>query len=134
MKELNELSFPDDVRYAKDHEWTRVEGDTVRVGVSDYAQDRLGDITFVEMPQVGDFFDRGQEFGTLESTKAVGEIFLPIAGEVLEVNVTLADSPEFINQDPYGQGWILVIKPQNPEEVQELMNRDAYVEMLRGLD
>jgi len=134
MKELDELSFPENVRYAKDHEWARIEGDKVRVGVSDYAQDRLGDITFVEMPQVGDIFDRGQEFGTLESTKAVGELFMPLSGEVLEVNITLADSPELINQDPYGRGWILVIKPQRPEEIQELMGREAYVEMLRGLD
>jgi glycine cleavage system H protein len=134
MKELDELSFPEDVRYAKDHEWARIEGDKVRVGVSDYAQDRLGDITFVEMPQVGDVFDKGQEFGTLESTKAVGELFMPVGGEILEVNVTLAESPELLNQDPYGQGWILLVKPYRPEEVQELMSRDAYGEMLRGLD
>jgi len=133
MKELGELQFLDDVRYAKDHEWVRPEADRVKVGISDFAQDQLGDITFVEMPGVGDLLEQGALFGTLESTKAVGELFMPISGEILAVNEALAESPELINKDPYGEGWIVEIKPTRPEEFDALMTKDRYVEMLKGL-
>jgi glycine cleavage system H protein len=133
MKEIDELIIPGDVRYAPNHEWARLEGETVRVGISDYAQDQLGDITFVEMPNPGDSFDKGAQFGTLESTKAAAELYMPISGEVIAVNVNLAESPGFINEDPYRRGWIVDIVPTRPAELDDLMDRRAYVELLKGL-
>jgi glycine cleavage system H protein len=130
MKEIQELNLPGDVRYSNDHEWAKVEGGNVRIGVSDFAQDQMGDIVFVEMPDVGDTFDAGDEFGTLESVKAVSELYAPMAGEVVAVNEALEDAPELINQDPYG-GWIMEIKPENVEDVQQLLDRDAYLELLK---
>lgn len=130
MKEINELNLPEDVRYSNDHEWAKVTGDNVRIGVSDYAQDQMGDIVFVEMPDVGDTFDAGDEFGTLESVKAVSELYAPIGGEVVAVNEALEDAPELINQDPYG-GWILEIKPENADDFQKLLDRNAYLEVLK---
>ncbi len=131
MKELSELDFPETVRYTEDHEWAAVDGDTVRIGVSDYAQDQLGDIVYVEMPEVGDMFEKGDEFGTLESVKAVSELYLPMGGEVVAVNDALLETPESINQEPYGS-WIIEIRPTDPAEYEELMNAEDYVDMLRG--
>ena len=131
MKELNELNLPDDVFYTKEHEWARLEGDVVLVGISDYAQDQLGDIVFVEMPEVGDSFDGGEEFGTLESVKAVSELYIPIGGEIVAVNEELEDAPELINEDPYG-GWIIKIQPSDKGELDELLSREAYLELLQG--
>lgn len=133
MKEIDELIIPDDVRYAPNHEWARVQGDTVRVGISDYAQDQLGDITFVEMPNPGDSFDKGAQFGTLESTKAAAELYTPISGEVIAVNTDLAESPGLINEDPYGRGWIIDVAPTRPAELNELMDRGTYVELIKGI-
>lgn len=130
MKEINELNLPEDVRYSNDHEWAKVTGDSVKIGVSDYAQDQMGDIVFVEMPDVGDTFGAGDEFGTLESVKAVSELYAPIGGEVVAVNEALADAPELVNQDPYG-GWIMEIKPENADDVQKLLDRNAYLELLK---
>ena len=110
MKELNELHLPDDIRYTDEHEWARISGDTARIGVSDYAQDQLGDIVFVELPAVGDTIARGEVFGTLESVKAVSELYLPLSGEVVAVNTALTDAPELINQDPYA-AWIIEVRP-----------------------
>jgi glycine cleavage system H protein len=133
MKEISELNLPDDVRYTSEHEWARPGRDAVRVGVTDYAQEQLGDITFVELPQVGDAYDQGEQFGTLESTKAVGDLFMPLAGEVVAVNEALVESPELVNQDPYAAGWIADVKPENPSELEELMTNTAYREMLEGM-
>jgi glycine cleavage system H protein len=130
MKELHELHLPDDVRYAEDHEWAAMAGDTVKIGVSDYAQDQLGDIVYVEMPQPGETFARGEAFGTLESVKAVSELFMPMGGEVVAVNEALADEPELINRDPY-VGWIIEIKPSDPAEYDQLMSAQAYLAMLK---
>lgn len=131
MKELDELQLPEDLGYTDDHEWARITGETVRVGVSDYAQDQLGDIVFVELPAIGDSFAKGEEFGTLESVKAVSELYTPMSGEVVAVNTALTDSPELINQDPYG-AWIIEIKPSDPSEFGQLHTAAAYLEMLRG--
>jgi len=133
MKEISELQFAEDVRYADDHEWARDEGDKVRIGVDDYAQDQLGDIVFVELPQVGDSFSKGDEFGTVESVKAVAELFIPMGGEVLAVNEKLEEAPELVNKDPYQGGWMIEIKPADPAEMEALMTRDAYIDMLKGL-
>ena len=131
MKELSELEFPETVRYTEDHEWAAVEGETVRIGVSDYAQDQLGDIVYVEMPEVGDIFEKGDEFGTLESVKAVSEIYMPVGGEVVAVNEALVDTPELINQDPYG-AWIVEIRPTDAGEYDVLLSAVDYIDMLRG--
>lgn len=134
MKEIDELNLPDDVRYAEDHEWIRSEGDKVRIGISDYAQDQLGDIVFVELPQSGDTFEKGEEFGTVESVKAVSELYIPIGGEILSVNTALEESPDLVNQSPYNDGWMIEVKPSNSTELEALITRDAYLEMLKGLE
>jgi glycine cleavage system H protein len=131
MKEIQELNLPEDVRYTKDHEWAKVTGDTIKIGISDYAQDQLGDIVFVEMPAIGDTFDEGDEFGTLESVKAVSELYAPIGGEIVAINEDLEDSPELLNQDPYG-GWIIEIKPKDIKEIEQLHDRDSYLNVLKG--
>jgi glycine cleavage system H protein len=131
-KDINELVIPEDVRYSKDHEWVKARGDNFVVGISDYAQDQLGDIVFVEVPEVGDQFEKESEFGTVESVKAVSEIYMPIGGEVVAVNQALEDSPELLNKDPYDKGWIVEIKPTDPAEMDDLLDKNAYLEMLKG--
>ncbi|MGC8492238.1 MAG: glycine cleavage system protein GcvH, partial [Syntrophobacteraceae bacterium] len=133
MKELSDLSLSDEVLYSDDHEWAKAQGDTVRIGVSDYAQDQLGDIVFVEVPEVGATFKKGDVFGTLESVKAVAEMLIPVGGEVVSVNTQLEAAPALVNQDPYDKGWIIEIKPADPSELSRLMKKDAYLEMLKGL-
>lgn len=132
MKELNELNFPADVRYVESHEWARSEGDRVKVGITDYAQDQLGDIVFVELPEVGDTFDKGEEFGTVESVKAVSELYMPIAGEIVAVNSSLEDAPEKVNNTPYGEGWMIEVNADDPSEIDGLMDNDAYLGGLKG--
>jgi glycine cleavage system H protein len=132
-KDIDELVIPEDVRYSKDHEWVKARGDNFVVGISDYAQDQLGDIVFVEVPEVGDQFEKESEFGTVESVKAVSEIYMPIGGEVVAVNQALEDSPELLNKDPYDKGWIVEIKPTDPGEMDDLMDKNAYLEMLKGI-
>ena len=132
MKELDELNLPGDIGYTDDHEWAQITGETVRIGVSDYAQDQLGDIVFVELPAIGDSFGKGDEFGTLESVKAVSELYMPMSGEVVAINTALTDAPELINQDPYGAAWIIEIKPLDPSEYQQLHKATAYLELLKG--
>ncbi len=131
MKELTELIFKDGLRYAEDHEWVSESGSTLKVGVSDYAQDQMGDIVYVELPEVGTSFAKGDEFGTLESVKAVSELYLPVSGEIVAVNEALGDSPELINQDPYAN-WIVEIKPADSSELDQLLTVDAYREFLKG--
>jgi glycine cleavage system H protein len=133
MKELSELKLPEDVRYAEDHEWVK-PGSPTRVGISDYAQDQLGDITFVELPEVGRTYDKGEECGTLESTKAVSEVYMPIGGEVVAVNQALEDDPALLNNDPYGDGWLMDVQPSDEGETAALMDKDAYYKMLEGLE
>ena len=130
MKEINELNLPEDLFYSGDHEWAQKTGDTVKIGVSDYAQDQLGDIVFVEMPEVGDTFAKGDEFGTLESVKAVSEVFIPLSGEVVAVNEALEDAPELVNEDPYAS-WIIEIRPTDVGECDGLLSRDEYLKLLR---
>lgn len=131
MKELDELHLPDDIRYTDEHEWARITGDIARIGVSDYAQDQLGDIVFVELPAVGDTIARGEVFGTLESVKAVSELYLPLSGEVVAVNTALTDAPELINQDPYA-AWIIEVRPTDAGEYDQLLTATAYLDLLRG--
>ena len=132
MKEINELNLPDDLRYGKDHEWVRLEGDKVKIGIDDYAQDQLGDIVFVELPEVGATFSKGEEFGTVESVKAVSELFIPIGGEILAINTSLEETPEHVNNSPYEDGWMIEIKPSDVAEIDALMDKEAYIKMLKG--
>ncbi|MGO9566810.1 MAG: glycine cleavage system protein GcvH [Desulfomonilaceae bacterium] len=134
MKEIGEFNLPDNVRYAETHEWAKLEGDVVRVGISDYAQDQLGALTFVELPNLGDVLRRGEQFGIVESTKAVSEVFMPVSGEILAVNADLVESPELINTDPYGAGWIIEVKQEHMEDLESLMTSGVYREMLAGLE
>lgn len=131
MKEISELNFPADFSYSDDHEWAQKTAETIKIGVSDYAQDQMGDIVFVEMPNVGDTFKKDEEFGALESVKAVSELFIPLSGEVVAVNDTLEDAPELVNKDPYGS-WIIEIRPDLKSEFDEMLSRDKYLELLQG--
>jgi glycine cleavage system H protein len=122
--------YPADLRYTKEHEWTRVEGGRARVGITAYAQEQLGDVVFVELPKVGARVSQMQAFGVVESVKAVSDLFAPVSGEVIEVNAELATRPELVNQDPYGQGWMIVVAMSSPEEVNALLTAQAYEEFL----
>lgn len=120
------MNFPADLKYARSDEWIRVEGDTATVGVTDYAQSELSDVVYVDMPAVGDAFEAGQSFGSVESVKAASEIYLPVAGAITAVNDALASKPELINQDPYGEGWIVRLKITDPANLANLMDAAAY--------
>ena len=118
--------YPQDCRYSKDHEWTHVEGDRARVGITDYAQKQLGDVVFLELPEVGRALKAGEQFGTVESVKAVSELYAPLAGEVVEVNAALAAKPETINKDPHGAAWMIVLKIADPAGLGALLDAAAY--------
>jgi glycine cleavage system H protein len=125
------MASPNDLLYSKDHEWARLEGDVVTVGITEHAQDALGDVVFVELPEVGQQLSDGESFGVVESVKAVNDLYSPCEGEVVEVNEALNDTPEQINEEPYGEGWILKLKVSGPEALSHLMSAseyDAYLE------
>lgn len=132
-KEISALKFVDGLKYAEDHEWAKREGKTVKIGITDYAQDQLGEIVFVELPEVDEALSKGDEFGTVESTKAVSELYMPISGKIVAINENLEDSPELVNNAPYDGGWMIEIEPSDPSELEELMDKDAYIEFLKGL-
>ena len=117
------MNIPEDLQYTKSHEWVRIEGDTATIGITDHAQDELGDVVFVELPEEGDTFDAGESFGTVESVKAVSDLYTPVGGEVVEVNSALEDAPENINEDPYGEGWI--VKLRTTDEA-DLLSSEEY--------
>jgi len=125
------LSVPEDLQYTKTHEWVRTEGDTATIGITDHAQDELGDVVFVELPDEGDTFDAGDSFGTVESVKAVSDLYTPVGGEVVEVNSSLEDAPEKINDDPYGEGWIVKLRISDeadllsPEEYEKVVEEES---------
>ena len=120
------MNVPAELKYTKEHEWIRVEGEEAVVGITDYAQSQLGDIVFVECETVGDALEAGETFGTVEAVKTVSDLYLPVAGEVLEFNEELEGEPELVNKDPYGKGWILKIKISDETELDGLLNADAY--------
>ena len=132
MKEISELLTPHDIGYTRDHEWARLDGEIIRIGVTDYAQDQLGDIVFVEAPEPGKILKKGEECGTLESVKAVAEVYMPVSGEITGVNTALEDSPDLVNRAPYTDGWLADVKPSNLSEMDGLMTHDAYLEMLKA--
>jgi glycine cleavage system H protein len=120
------MQLPDDLRYSSDHEWVRLENGQLRLGITDYAQDALGDVVFVEIPEVGMQVDAAAKVSEVESTKSVSDIYAPVAGTVIAVNDSLSDSPERLNDDPYGDGWICIIEPSDPNSVNSLLDVDGY--------
>lgn len=120
------MNFPSNVKYTKDHEWIRQEGDVAYVGITDYAQEQLGDIVFVDIQTEGETLEAGETFGTIEVVKTISDLFIPVAGEVLEQNADLADQPELVNQDPYGKGWLIKIKPAADADFACLLDAEAY--------
>lgn len=123
----------DELKFSKDHEWLKQDGDIVTMGISDYAQKELGDVVYVDLPTIGDKIKKGDACSNVESVKAVSDIYSPISGEVLEINSSLEDKPENINQDPYGNGWILKMKIENEQELDELMDNQKYDEYIKGI-
>jgi len=128
--EVENMNLPKDLRYSEEHEWVKVEGDKVRIGITDHAQDELGDIVFVELPEEGDQIDADDPFGSVESVKTVSELYAPISGKVVEVNEELDDSPEFVNESPYEKAWMVVVEPSNPADIEKLMTAEQYQEMI----
>ncbi len=123
-------SYPDDRLYSRSHEWVRVDGDVATIGITDHAQKELGEVVFVDLPEVGEIFDAGQEFGTIESVKAVSELFSPVTGEVLELNKNLGDEPGAINEDPHGEGWLMKVKVSSDDNLSHLLSSADYEKFL----
>jgi glycine cleavage system H protein len=126
------MNVPDDLRYSSDHEWARLEDGKVRVGITDFAQDTLGDVVFVQLPDVGAKLDAGGTFGEVESTKSVSDLYAPVAGTVVEVNADLADNPNRLNDDPYGEGWICLIEPDDAGQLDSLLDAAGYQALIDG--
>lgn len=124
------MNVPEDLLYTSDHEWIRLEGDTGIIGITDFAQGELGDIVFVEIETVGDVLEKEEVFGTIEAVKTVSDMFMPVSGEVLEVNSIIDEAPETVNKDPYGDGWMIKIRLTNPDEVNELLSAENYKAIL----
>lgn len=126
------MNAPDDLRYSTDHEWARLEDGRVRVGITDYAQDTLGDVVFVQLPEAGARVEAGGTFGEVESTKSVSDLYAPLAGTITEVNADLVDAPNRLNEDPYGEGWICVIEPDDAGQLEALLDADGYRSLVDG--
>jgi glycine cleavage system H protein len=125
-------NVPDNLHYSKDHEWVRVDGDTAIIGITDHAQEQLGDVVYVELPKAGESFAGNESFGSVESVKAVSEIFTPVSGEVTDVNESLNDEPEKVNKDPYGEGWMIKMKMSAPAEVDSLLTSAEYEDFTKA--
>ena len=128
------MEFDPTCKYSEEHEWIRAEGDEGLLGISDYAQDQLSDVVYVELPEVGDTFEQGDIFATVESVKAASDVYLPVSGEILEVNEELEDSPELVNKDPYGEAWFVRLSFADASELDELMDAEAYQAFVENLD
>lgn len=126
---LKAMNIPENLKYTKDHEWIKVDGDEAYVGITDYAQNELGDVVFVEIETEGESLDKEEVFGTVEAVKTVSDIFMPISGEVMEVNPKLEDSPEIVNKDPYGEGWLIKVKISDKSELEDLLDASKYKEL-----
>ena len=125
-------NVPENLHYSKDHEWVRVDGDIALIGITDYAQNSLGDVVYVELPKPGEDFSANESFGSVESVKAVSEMFTPVSGEVVEINETLSDEPEKVNSDPYGEGWMIRLKMVTPGEVDSLLTAAEYEDFTKA--
>ena len=126
------MNFPQNLKYTNEHEWIRVEGDIAYVGITDYAQEQLGDIVFVDIPTVGETLEANETFGTIEVVKTISDLFLPVAGEVLEQNESLEENPELVNKDPYGEGWLIKINPADIKDIDDLLDAEAYKAVVNG--
>lgn len=124
------IEIPEELKYTDEHEWARIEDDLVVIGITDYAQDALGEIVYIELPSEGDEITKGDSFGGVESTKSVSDLYAPVSGEVIEVNESLLDSPETINEDPYGDGWLIKVKIHDSDEFDDLMDNEQYSEFI----
>ena len=124
------MTTPKELRYSEEHEWVKTEGETVRIGITHFAQSELGDIVFVELPEVGDEIKADEPFGSVESVKTVSELYAPISGKIVAVNEELNDSPEFVNESPYEKAWMIVVEPSDTSEIEKLMTPEAYEEMI----
>ena len=120
------MNFPQNLKFTNEHEWIRAEGDMAYVGITDYAQEQLGDIVFVDIPTVGESLEANETFGTIEVVKTISDLFLPVAGEVIEQNESLEENPELVNKDPYGEGWLIKMKPANLKDIEDLLDAEAY--------
>jgi glycine cleavage system H protein len=120
------VEYPEDLRYTKEHEWARREGDRIRVGITDFAQDALGDVVYVDLPEVGTAVQADAPFGEVESTKSVSDVYSPIGGTIVETNPAIGDRPELVNEQPYGEGWLVVVEPSDPSQFEALMDATAY--------
>ncbi|ABO49145.1 glycine cleavage system H protein [Desulforamulus reducens MI-1] len=130
-KPITELTFLNGIHYFHEHTWAKVEGDLVKVGITDFAQDSLGNIIFVELPNEGETFSKGDEFGQAESAKTVSALYMPVSGEIVEVNSELEEAPQNVNEDPYGSGWMIIVKPSNLDEVKELLSKEEYLNQIK---
>ena len=124
------MNFPTNIKYTSEHEWIRLEGEEAYVGISDYAQDQLGDIVFVDIPTEGETLAKGDTFGTIEVVKTVSDLFIPVGGEFIEINPNLEDQPELVNKDPYGEGWLIRIKPTDVTDMDDLLDAAAYKQLI----
>lgn len=124
------MQYPDDLRYTAEHEWARLEGGLVTVGITSYATEQLGDVVFVELPDVGRHLDAAKAFGVVEAVKTVSDLFAPVAGQVVAVNDALSDNPALVNQAPFGEGWMIRVKPDNAEDLKRLMNHEDYAQLV----
>jgi len=125
------MDLPEDLKYTKEHEWARTDGNNVTIGITDYAQENMGEIVYVELPEEGAELSQGEAFGTVESTKAVSDLYSPVSGTVVEINDTLVENPELINDDPYEEGWMVRIQMSNPSEIKKLLNASQYAAFLK---
>lgn len=125
------MNFPEDLRYTQDHEWARKKGTLVVIGITEFATDQLGDVVYVELPAVGDEVKKGETFGVVESTKAVSDLFAPVSGKVVEINSPLVDAPEGINEDPYGEGWLIAVEPSSPQDLDALLDAKGYTALVQ---
>jgi len=128
------MNIPKDLRYSEEHEWVKVEDDTIRIGITSFAQDELGDIVFVELPEVGDKVEASAPFGSVESVKTVSELSMPVSGTIVSVNEDLEDSPEFVNESPYEKAWMIVVKPSNISDVDKLLSPEEYEKLVSEED
>ncbi len=126
------MNFPENLKYTNEHEWIRVDGDVAYIGITDYAQEQLGDIVFVDVPTVGETLEAGEVFGTIEVVKTISDLFLPAGGEVLEQNEALEDNPDLVNKDPYGEGWIIKLKPSDLNQLDSLLDAEAYKKLINA--
>ena len=124
------MNFPSNIRYTKDHEWIKIEGEFAKIGITEYAQSELGDIVFVELPKIGSKLEQGKSFGTIEAVKAVSDLYAPVNGEVVELNKEVQDSPEVVNKEPYERGWMVKVRIENPAQLANLLDVEAYKKLI----